>query len=164
MIPISTMNIFLAGGICLAALTSTLPGSVDTLNLTIQFSLKTWTQLAPVKQDMEENHWIFWDWTSPNSSRNPLKMSSNYCCRSVAQLCPTLCSLKDCNLPGSSVYGFLQARILEWVAISFYRGSSQPRNQTQVSCIVGRFFTVWVKGKSYLSSSYCSFFFFLNFT
>ena len=45
--------------------------------------------------------------------------------------------------PGSSVHGILQARILECVAIPFFRGSSQPRNQTWVSCIAGRFFTVW---------------------
>ena len=48
----------------------------------------------------------------------------------------------DCSLPGSSVHGILQARILEWAAILFFRGSSQPRDQTQVSTIVGRFFTV----------------------
>ena len=47
------------------------------------------------------------------------------------------------NPPGSSVCGIFQARILEWVAISFSRGSSQPRDQTQVSFIAGRFFTVW---------------------
>ena len=46
-------------------------------------------------------------------------------------------------LPGSSVHGVLQARILEWVAILFSRGSSWPRDQTQVSCITGRFFTIW---------------------
>ena len=44
----------------------------------------------------------------------------------VAQLCPTLCDPMDCSLPGSSVYGILQAKVLEWVAISFSRGSSQP--------------------------------------
>ena len=49
----------------------------------------------------------------------------------------------DHSLPGSSVHGILQARILEWVAIPFSRGSSQPRDQTLVSCIAGRFFTVW---------------------
>ena len=56
----------------------------------------------------------------------------------VAQSCPTLCDPMDCSLPGSSV----QARILEWVAIPFSRRSSQLRNQTQVSCIAGRFLTV----------------------
>ena len=58
----------------------------------------------------------------------------------VAELCPTLCDPMDCSPPGSSVHGILQARILEWVAISFSRGSSQPRDQTQVSCIAGRHF------------------------
>ena len=49
----------------------------------------------------------------------------------------------DCSLPGSSVHEILQARILEWVAISFSRGSFRPRNRNQVSCIAGRFFTDW---------------------
>ena len=61
----------------------------------------------------------------------------------VAQLCLTLCSTMDCSPPGSSVYGISQARILEWVAISFSRESSWPRDQTQVSCIAGRLFTLW---------------------
>ena len=61
----------------------------------------------------------------------------------VAQLCPTLCDLKDCSPAGSSVYGILQARILEWVAIPFSRGSSQPRDGSQVSCTAGRFFITW---------------------
>ena len=49
----------------------------------------------------------------------------------------------DNSLSGSSVHGILQARVLEWVAISFCRGSSWPRDLTQVSCIAGRFFTIW---------------------
>ena len=53
------------------------------------------------------------------------------------------CDPMDYSLPGSSVHGILQARILEWVAISFSRGSYLPRNRTQVSCIAGRFFTDW---------------------
>ena len=65
----------------------------------------------------------------------------------VAQLCLTLCDRMDCTLPGSSVHGLLQARILlqarEWVAIPFFRGSSRSRDWTLVSCIAGRFFTVW---------------------
>ena len=56
--------------------------------------------------------------------------------------CVTLCDPVDYSLPGSSVHGILQARILEWVTISFSRGSSRPRDQTQVSFIAGRFFTV----------------------
>ena len=50
----------------------------------------------------------------------------------------------DCSPPGSSGRGVLQARILEWIAIPFSRGSSRPRDQNRVSCIAGRFFTVWV--------------------
>ena len=61
----------------------------------------------------------------------------------VAQLCPTLSDPMGCSPPGSSVHGDLQARILEWVAMSSSRGSSQPRDQTQVSRIAGGFFTVW---------------------
>ena len=67
-----------------------------------------------------------------------------YCCL-VAQLCLTLCDPMDCSLPGSSVHGILQARILEWVAISFSRGSSRPRDWTQVSRIAGRLFNLWAK-------------------
>ena len=65
----------------------------------------------------------------------------------VTQLCLTLCHPMDCSPPGSSVHGILQARILEWVAILFSRGSSQPRDQTQVSHIAGGFFTIWAPGK-----------------
>ena len=61
----------------------------------------------------------------------------------VAQSCLTLCDPMDCNLPGSSVHGIFQARIPELVAISFSRGSSQPRDWTWVSLIVGRHFTIW---------------------
>ena len=61
----------------------------------------------------------------------------------AAQLGPTLCDPMDCSPPGSSVHGILQARILEWVAISFSTGTSRPRDQTQDSYIAGEFFTVW---------------------
>ena len=64
--------------------------------------------------------------------------------RSVAQLCPTLFDIVDCSLPGSSVRGILQARILEWFASSSSRGSSRPRDHTcvySVSCTADGFFT-----------------------
>ena len=57
------------------------------------------------------------------------------------------CDPIDCSLPDSSVYGICQARILQWVAISFSRGSFQPRDQTCVSCISGGFFTTEPLGK-----------------
>ena len=63
------------------------------------------------------------------------------------RLCPTLCDPKDCSPPGSSVHGILQARIPEWGAVSFSRGSSWPRDRTWVSCTAGRFFAVWAPGK-----------------
>ena len=90
---------------------------------------------------------------------NPNLCPNHYCWRSqswmslwrptrppeseVAQSCPTLCDTVECSPPGSSVHGIRQARILEWVAISFSRGSSQPRDRTQVSHIAGRRFNLW---------------------
>ena len=62
----------------------------------------------------------------------------------VAQSCPTFCDPMDYSPPGFSVHGILQARILEWVAMPFSRESSQPKDWTQVSCIAGGIFTVWV--------------------
>ena len=56
----------------------------------------------------------------------------------VAQSCPTLCDPVDCSPPRSSVHGIFQARVLEWVVISFSRGSSWPRDRTQVSSIVSK--------------------------
>ena len=64
------------------------------------------------------------------------------CVSQVSHSCPTLCNPVDCSPPGSSIHGILQARILEWVAISFSRGSSQPRDRTQVSCTAGRTFNL----------------------
>ena len=64
-----------------------------------------------------------------------------------AKSCLTLCDPVDCSPPGSSVRGIFQARVLEWVALPFCSGSSQPRDQTQVSCIAGRFFTIWATGE-----------------
>ena len=61
----------------------------------------------------------------------------------VDQLCPTLFDPMDYSLPGSSIHGIFQARILAWVAFPFSRGSSQPRDQTQVSRTAGGFFTSW---------------------
>ena len=61
----------------------------------------------------------------------------------VTQSCPTLCNPMERSLPGCSIHGIFQTRILQCVAISFSRRSSQPRDWTWVSCTVGRFFTVW---------------------
>ena len=81
----------------------------------------------------------------------------------VAQSCLTLCNPMSCSPPGSSIHGVLQARILEWIAIPFSRRSSQPRDWTWVSCIGGRFFTIWatrggcyIVGPCYLFTFYIS--------
>ena len=95
---------------------------------------------------------------SPFLPRQPTLLSFlSSCCSllclqacSVAPLCSTLCDPVDCSPPGSSVHGISQARIPEWVAIPFSRGSSRPRDPTHVSCvscIVGRFVTAEPLGK-----------------
>ena len=66
----------------------------------------------------------------------------------VTQLCLTLYDPMDCNLPGSSVQGILQAEILEWVAISFSKDFSPPRDQAWVSHIAGTLFTNWAIGEA----------------
>ena len=73
------------------------------------------------------------------------------CCYCLgAQSCPILCNPMDCSPPGSSVHGISQARILEWIAISFSKGSSQPRDQT----LVGRCFTAEPPGKPHMGHTY----------
>ena len=66
----------------------------------------------------------------------------------VAQLCPILWDPMDCSLPGSSVHGIFQAIVLEWIGISFSRGSSQPRDWTRVSRSVDRHFNIWATKKN----------------
>ena len=76
--------------------------------------------------------------TPESNNRSNMKSESE-----VAQSGPTLCDSMDCSLPGSSIHGIYQSRVLEWVAIFFSRGSSQARNWTRVSRIIGRCFTIW---------------------
>ena len=96
--------------------------------------------------------WFFF-FSCPNPSSNR--------CVLVTQLCLTLCDCIDCSLPGSSAHGILQARILEWVSMSFSRESSQPTDWTWVSCIAGRFFIIWATKEAlsnrYIVWSHCSF-------
>ena len=63
------------------------------------------------------------------------------------------CDPMDCSPPGSSAHGILQARLLEWVAISFSRGSSQPGDRTQVSRIAGRCFNLWATREAHFKNS-----------
>ena len=87
---------------------------------------------------------LWWKIVLTTSTELWLKMLLASCECEVAQSRPTLCDPIDCSLPGSSIHGIFQARILEWVAISFSRRSSWPRDWTRVSCIVGGRFTVRV--------------------
>ena len=80
-------------------------------------------------------------------------------CVCVVQSCLTLCDLTDCSLPGSSVQGILQARILEWVVIPFSRGSSRPRDWARVSCTAGTLYH-WATGEAlehYMHEGYSCF-------
>ena len=69
----------------------------------------------------------------------------------VTQLCPALCDPMD-----STVHGILQTRVLEWAVFHFSRGSSQPRDRTQVSCIAGGFFTSWATREALLIFKFLS--------
>ena len=80
--------------------------------------------------------------TSWATREAPLVTFSSVQFSSVAQLCPILCNPMDYSLPGFSFHEILQARILEWLAVPFSRGFSQPRDHNQF-CIAGEFFTIW---------------------
>ena len=108
--------------------------------------LGNWNRLQPSA--------LIWTrgWTGPGTS-SAAPWMLDYChpvlfCCLVAQLCLNLFDSMDCSLPGSSVHGIIQAKILEWVAISFARGSSQPRDRIQVSCIAGRCFNLWATSEA----------------
>ena len=125
----------------------TLPTKIHLVKALVFSSGHVWMWELDDKESWGLKNWCFWTvvlrrllrvpWTARRSSMSILKESE------VTQLCPTLCNLVDCSPRGSSIPGILQARGLEWLAISFSRGSSQPRDWTQVSCIAGRYFTLW---------------------
>ena len=101
-------------------------------------SLTYWFELNSTKKEQKQKKFSL-----PSSF---LSKALLFCC----QLCPTLCDPMDCSPPGSSVHGIFQARILEWAAISYSRGSSWPKDQTCIcciSCIAGRFFITLPPGK-----------------
>ena len=93
--------------------------------------------------DLETCPWLLFYWLSESVYQRSWAFLCYLSESEVARSCPTFCNSMECGLPRSSVHGIFQARILEWVAISFSRGSSQPRDRTQVSHIGGRRFTVW---------------------
>ena len=84
---------------------------------------------------------LIWNLKQPQIAKTILKQNEARILTHFKNL--LFCDPMDCSLTGSSVHGIFQKRTLEWVAIHFTRGSSRPRDRTQVSCIGGRFFTVW---------------------
>ena len=97
----------------------------DSLGLYLEGNIHKGIFILPLRWSSKHKHWLWWSEVK------------------VAQSCLTLCT------PWTVVHGILQARILEWVAVSFSRGSSQPRDQTQVSHIAGGFFTSWATWECY---------------
>ena len=110
------------------------------LNLCSHFSPIKVTLLKLITFAKLHNSWssfqhslLPWWWGMPTGMFYPVLCL-------VTQSCQTLCDPMDCSPPGSSVFGVLQARILEWVVIPFSKGSPQPRDGTQVSCMASRYF------------------------
>ena len=103
-------------------------------------SQKNWTQYVPCLL-----YPFLCQWTRELLSRlsNCNRCCNGHCGCVVTQSCPTLFDPMDCNLPGSLVHGISQARILEWFAISFSKGSSWPRDWTHVSYVGGRVLYHW---------------------
>ena len=114
-------------------------GKIMTLLTPIWIFLSSLPLLCPSEKDSWSLGLLVWTIERPPDSSGDKVTSES----EVAQSCPTLCDPMDCSLPGFSVHGIFQARVLEWVAISFSRGYSWPRGWTQVSHIAGRRFTVW---------------------
>ena len=120
-------------------------------------TLRSSMNLRILKSNKDEKAYRKWNQATAQASTSPsvnfsnrekkitLKVSVSHAVMSDS------CNPMDCSLPGCSVHGILQAKILEWVTFPFSRGSSQPRGQTQVSCIAGKFFTIWAtrEGQSF---------------
>ena len=106
------------------------PGQLQSMGL--QRVKRDWASKQHEKQSQSGRIW------TSNSSLIRCGQTDN-----VSHSAMSVCDPMGCSSWGSSVHGILQARILEWVAIAFSRGSSQPRDWTQVSCITSRFFTIW---------------------
>ena len=114
-----------------------------------QVHIINWKKNKRQKQTFERGkELVYWQMPWDNNSNKtrlafPPPKSYHESESESAQSCLTLCNPMDCSLLGSSIHGIFQARILEWVAMSFSRGSSRPRDWTWVSHTAGRLFTVW---------------------
>ena len=93
---------------------------------------------------------LFDRYSSCHLNRSEVSYSLCIVCLLVPQACPRLCYPMDCSPPSSSAHGIPQSRILEWVAMPSFRGSSQPRDWTQDSCLAGKLFTVWATREAHV--------------
>ena len=123
-------------------------------NLTKQFYVwSRWLRLKSIYLIKKKRWWVF-NLVFSLLNGQVLLDSLSSLESEVAQSCLTLYDPMDCSPPGSSsIHGIFQARILEWVAIFFSRGSAWPRDRTQVSHIAGRLFTLWATRESLSSLS-----------
>ena len=113
--------------------------------LLIYLSDRVYQYLHRKMSDWENSRsWYHHSYHLSDQKKTSFSSTFGFCIlyESGTQFCPTLCNPMDCSLPGFTVHRILQARILEWVAMPFSRGSSQPRDRTQVTFIEGRFFTI----------------------
>ena len=120
----------------------------------VMYGCESWTIKKAERQRIDAFELWYWrrllrvPWTARRSNHSILKEISPGCSlevkseSEVAQSCLTLCNPMDCSLPYSSLHGILHERVLEWVSISFSRGSSRPRDRTWVSRIPGRRFNL----------------------
>ena len=109
-----------------------------------------WDRWQPSKFQILPTGQAIWGWACPEKGKCcfwAAKMLEKKFESLVSRSCPTLCDPMDWSLPGSSVHGIFQVRILDWVAISFSRGFSRPRDQTWACHIVDRCFTIWATRK-----------------
>ena len=100
-----------------------------------------------------EEHSKFLYVVGMNGKTGSFKVYESKKCESVSRSVVTLCSIMNYSPPGFCVHGILQETLLEWVAIPFFRRSFQPRDQTDISCIAGRFFTVGVTREAQINLS-----------
>ena len=106
---------------------------------------KYWSRLPCPSGDLPHPGLECTSLVSPALASGLFSTSSTWKSFSWIYICSVMsnCDPTDCGPPGSSVHWILQARILEWFAIPFFRGPSRPRDRTPVSCIANRFFTIW---------------------
>ena len=110
--------------------------------LLVQVPKSPWSLLKPEAEHLP--HMIYFQM----HGHDYFSLCPYMCVCLITQLCLTLCDPLDCSPPGSSVHGIFQIRLLEWVAISFSGGSSEPRDWPCISCMKGGLFTHWAIGEA----------------